>query len=115
VCRQGIDRFFRPIRRFIHVDDEPRLKNKFAPPRLQKQSSYVNEDLQKITQYYPELVNFMASVARESAPDESYVRASRLYRAREVQNDYKWEIGFMYMGDYKYCERIKRHHRNNNI
>jgi len=102
---------FRPIRRFIHVDDENARKPKSIPTRPQKQSSYVSEDLQKIFLDYPELSNFMSNVAR----DRNTLRASRLYKGKEVQNDFRWEISFMYVGDYKYCERIQRHHKQNNI
>jgi hypothetical protein len=64
---------------------------------------------------YPELVNFMMNIARDTTDDGTGFHLSRLYKAREVQNDFRWEISFMYAGDYKYCERIQRHHRNNNI
>jgi hypothetical protein len=57
----------------------------------------------------------MMNVARDNKDNENGIHISRLYKAKEVQNDFRWEISFMYHGDYKYCERIKRHHKNNNI
>ena len=77
--------------------------------------SYITEDLKKITLNYPELVHFMANIAREEPNDDLRYRASKLYRGKEVHNDYRWEISFMYRGNYKYCENIQRHHRRNNI
>jgi hypothetical protein len=55
------------------------------------------------------------NIARDKKDDGNGIRTSRLYKAKEVQNDFRWEIGFLYAGDYKYCERIQRHHKNNNI
>ena len=78
-------------------------------------SPYISEDLQKIESYYPELVNFMRDVARDKEDDGNGLRISRLYKGKETQNDFRWEISFMYVGDYKYCERIQRHHKQNNI
>ncbi|CAF4589524.1 unnamed protein product [Rotaria sp. Silwood1] len=106
--------FNKPIRRFIHVDDVNTASGKSISSRSH-QSSYVSEDLQKMSLDYPELVNFMMNIARDKKDDGNGIRISRLYKAKEVQNDFRWEIGFMYVGDYKYCERIQRHHKNNNI
>jgi hypothetical protein len=103
--------FNEPIRRFIHIDDENTTNNPKSIISHSKPSSYVSDDIQKLLLDYPELVNFMMNVAR----DENGIRISRLYKAKEVQNDFRWEISFMYVGDYKYCERIQRHHKNNNI
>ena len=64
---------------------------------------------------YPELVQFMSHVARDEKDNGNGVRMSRLYKAKEVQNDFRWEISFLYVGDYKYCERIQRHHKQNNV
>jgi hypothetical protein len=64
---------------------------------------------------YPELVNFMTNIARDKKDNGNNIFISRLYKAKEIQNDFRWEISFMYVGDYKYCERIKRHHKQNNI
>ena len=77
--------------------------------------SYSTEDIRKMTLDYPELVQFMSHVARDEKDHGNGVRMSRLYKAKEVQNDFRWEISFMYVGDYKYCERIKRHHKQNNV
>lgn len=87
---------------------------KSLPPRSQP-SSYITEDLQKLTSDYPELVNFMMNVAQDKEDTGDGIRTSHLYKGKEVQNDYRWEISFLYVGDYKYCERIKRHHKNNHI
>jgi hypothetical protein len=67
--------------------------------------------LQQLKLDYPELVHFMMNIAR----DKNGIRVSHLYTAKQIQNDFRWEIGFMYTGNYKYCERIKRHHKSNNI
>ncbi len=64
---------------------------------------------------YPELVNFMMNIARDDKDYGNGIRTSRLYKAKEIQNDFRWEISFMYVGDYKYCERIQRHHKRNHI
>jgi hypothetical protein len=57
----------------------------------------------------------MMDVARDKTDTGNGLRMSRLYKGKEIQNDFRWEISFMYVGDYKYCERIKRHHKQNNI
>ncbi|CAF3799974.1 unnamed protein product [Rotaria sordida] len=103
-----------PIRRFIHVDDANTTSTKSVISRSH-QSTYITDDLQKVSLDYPELVNFMMNIARDKKHDVNGIRISRLYKAKEIQNDFRWEIGFMYVGDYKYCERIQRHHKNNNI
>ena len=105
---------FRSIRRFIHVDDNNSTSTKSIISHSH-QSSYMTDDLRRLSLDYPELVNFMMNVARDQNNDGNYLRISRLYKAKEVQNDFRWEISFMYTGDYKYCERIQRHHKNNNI
>jgi len=108
----------RPIRRFIHVDDE-NLTALQPPiiPRIQRsnQSSYITEDIRKMSLDYPELINFMTNIACDKKDDGNGIRISRLYKAKEIQNDFRWEISFLYNGDYKYCEKIKRHHKQNNI
>ncbi|CAF0928535.1 unnamed protein product [Adineta ricciae] len=104
-----------PIRRFIHVDEEIRTRSKPVPSRSQKPTSYINEDLEKILLNYPELGNFMSDIARDDNTNDNYPRISRIYNGKEVQNDFKWEISFLYVGNYKYCERIQRHHKNNHI
>jgi len=78
-------------------------------------ASYIAEDLDKVSMDYPELVNFMATLAQERTSNNQIPRSSRLYKAKEVQNDFRWEISFMYTGDYKFCENIKQHHKSNNI
>ncbi|CAM4870747.1 unnamed protein product [Rotaria socialis] len=104
-----------PIRRFIHVDDVCTTSNtKSVNPRSQ-QSSYVIDDLDKVRLDYPELANFMDNVAQDKNDAAGDQRMSRLYKAKHIQNDFRWEIGFLYAGSYKYCERIQRHHKNNNI
>ena len=60
-------------------------------------------------------MNFMANVAEEKEGADDVRRISRLYGGKEVQNDYRWEISLLYVGDYRYCERIQRHHKNNHI
>jgi hypothetical protein len=57
----------------------------------------------------------MKNVAHGKEDTGNQIRISRLYKGKEIQNDYRWEISFMYAGDYKYCERIQRHHKQNNI
>ena len=112
------DRFSsRPIRRFIHVDEDYTTAVQRTIPRTQRpgQSGYTSEDLRKMSVDYPELINYMNSLARDRKDDGNGIRMSRLYKAKEIQNDFRWEISFMYVGDYKYCERIKRHHQQNNI
>jgi hypothetical protein len=79
------------------------------------QSSYTTDDMRKMSLDYPELVNFMTNIARDKKDNGNNIFISRLYKAKEIQNDFRWEISFMYVGDYKYCERIKRHHKQNNI
>ncbi|CAF3887233.1 unnamed protein product [Rotaria magnacalcarata] len=104
-----------PIRRFIHVDDVCTTSNtKSVNPRSQ-QASYVIDDLDKVRLDYPELANFMDNVAQDKNDATGDQRMSRLYKAKHIQNDFRWEIGFLYAGNYKYCERIQRHHKNNNI
>ena len=104
----------RPIRRFIHVDDEtPTPIQKIIPRTVQ--SSYTNEDIRKMSIDYPELINYMTNLARDTKDNGHEIRISRLYKAKEIQNDFRWEISFMYVGDYKYCEKIQRHHKQNNI
>ena len=71
--------------------------------------------MRKMTLDYPELVQFMNQLARDTTDDGHTLRVSRLYKAKETQNDFRWEISFMYVGDYKYCERIRRHHKQNNV
>jgi hypothetical protein len=107
----------RPIRRFIHVDDEnfTTIKSMVSRPQRSSQSSYTTDDIRKMSLDYPELVNFMTNVARDKKDNGNNICISRLYKAKEIQNDFRWEISFMYVGDYKYCERIKRHHKQNNI
>ncbi len=111
--------FSRPIRRFIHVeDDNPSTIQKIISrtQRLgQGQSSYITEDIRKMSLDYPELIHFMSNIARDRKDDGNGIRSSKLYKAKEIQNDFRWEISFMYVGDYKYCEKIKRHHKQNNI
>ena len=68
-----------------------------------------------MTMDYPELVHYMSNIARDRKDDGNGIRTSRLYKAKEIQNDFRWEISFMYVGDYRYCERIQRHHKQNNI
>jgi hypothetical protein len=84
-------------------------------PQRSAQTSYITDDIQKMTLDYPELVNFMTNIACDKKDTGHGIRVSRLYKAKEIQNDFRWEIGFMYVGDYKYCEKIKRHHKQNNI
>ncbi|CAF0952812.1 unnamed protein product [Rotaria sp. Silwood1] len=109
--------FNKPIRRFIHVDDENLTAVQTINSRIQRsnQSSYITEDIRKMSLDYPELINFMTNIARDKKDDGNGIRISRLYKAKEMQNDFRWEINFMYVGDYKYCEKIKRHHKQNNI
>ena len=109
--------FSRPIRRFIHVDDDNLTAIQKVVKRNQHsgQTSYITDDIRKMTLDYPELVQFMTNIARDTKDNGNSIRFSRLYKAKEVQNDFRWEISFMYVGDYKYCERIKRHHKQNNI
>lgn len=57
----------------------------------------------------------METVAEDKKDDGNGIRSSYLYKAKIVQNDFKWEISFMYHGNYKYCEHIGRHHKSNNI
>lgn len=65
---------------------------------------------------YPELITFMQNLAQEKAIDSSEIlRSSRLYKAKEIQNDFRWEISFLYAGDYKFCENVQLHHKHNNI
>jgi len=110
-------RSIRPIRRFIHVDEENLAPVRTANSRSQQQSatlsSYMTDDIRRMSLDYPELINFMSNLARDD--DHGVNRMSRLYKAKETQNDFRWEISFLYVGEYKYCERIKRHHNNNNI
>ena len=107
----------RPIRRFIHVDDEHITAVQRIVPRTQRpaQSSYTSEDIRKMSVDYPELIHYMTDLARDRKDNGNGIRISRLYKAKEIQNDFRWEISFMYVGDYKYCERIQRHHKANNI
>lgn len=107
----------RPIRRFIHVDEEHTAAVQRIIPRTQRtgQSSYTSEDLRKISVDYPELIQYMSNLARDKQDNGNGIRISRLYKAKEIQNDFRWEISFLYVGDYKYCERIQRHHKANNI
>ncbi|CAF3681348.1 unnamed protein product [Adineta steineri] len=110
--------FNKPIRRFIHVDDESFTSVKSTISRSQQrssQSTYITDDIQKLSLDYPELVQFMTNIARDKKPNGIETCMSRLYKTKEVQNDFRWEISFLYTGDYKYCERIKRHHKQNNI
>ena len=109
--------FNRPIRRFIHVDDDNVASMTRAVSRNPRpgQSSYTTEDMRKMTLDYPELVQFMSTLARDQKDEGQGIRVSRLYKAKEVQNDFRWEISFLYVGDYKYCERIRRHHKQNNV
>ncbi|CAF4833218.1 unnamed protein product, partial [Rotaria magnacalcarata] len=79
-----------------------------------QQASYVIDDLDKVRLDYPELANFMDNVAQDKNDATGDQRMSRLYKAKHIQNDFRWEIGFLYAGNYKYCERIQRHHKNNN-
>jgi hypothetical protein len=107
----------RPIRRFIHVDDENPTPIQRIISRSQRpgESAYTTEDIRKMSLDYPELIEYMTNLARDTKDTGNGIRISRLYKAKEVQNDFRWEISFMYVGDYKYCERIKRHHKQNNI
>ncbi|CAF3811068.1 unnamed protein product [Rotaria sordida] len=109
--------FNKPIRRFIHVDDENLTAIQTINSRVQRsnQSSYITEDVRKMSLDYPELINFMTNIARDKKDNGSGIRISRLYKVKEIQNDFRWVIHFMYVGDYKYCENIKRHHKQNNI
>lgn len=102
----------RPIRRFIHVDEDiPSTVLNSGVVARPARSAYTSEDLNKITMDYPELVQFMSDLAH----DRKENRQSRLYKGKEIQNDFRWEISFLYVGDYRYCERIRRHHKQNNI
>jgi hypothetical protein len=108
----------RPIRRFIHVDDDENLMTTqkiISRSQRSGQSSYITDDIRKMSLDYPELINYMTNLARDKKNDGNGIRISRLYKAKEIQNDFRWEISFMYVGDYKYCEKIKRHHKQNNI
>ncbi|CAF4086043.1 unnamed protein product, partial [Rotaria sordida] len=109
--------FNKPIRRFIHVDDENLTAIQTINSRIQRsnQSSYITEDIRKMSLDYPELINFMTNIARDKKDNGSGIRISRLYKVKEIQNDFRWVINLMYVGDYKYCENIKRHHKQNNI
>jgi hypothetical protein len=109
--------FSRPIRRFIHVDDDNTSAVQKIASRSQRseQSSYITDDIRKMSLDYPELIHFMTNIARDKKDTGNGIRTSRLYKAKEIQNDFRWEISFMYVGDYKYCEKIKRHHKANNI
>ena len=71
--------------------------------------------MKKMSLDYPELVHFMTNIARGKKATGDETCMSRLYKAKEIQNDFRWEISFMYVGDYRYCERIRRHHKQNNI
>lgn len=113
-----IDYFHRPIRRFIDVDDDistSTMTRAISKNPRTADSTYTTEDIRKMTLDYPELVNYMSTVARDKTDNGNGIRMSRLYKAKEIQNDFRWEISFLYVGDYKYCERIQRHHRQNNV
>jgi hypothetical protein len=107
----------RPIRRFIHVDDDhiTASTRNISRHAHSSQTSYTTDDIRKMTLDYPELVQFMSNLARDKSDTDHSIRISRLYKAKEIQNDFRWEISFMYVGDYKYCERIQRHHKQNNV
>ncbi|CAM4775561.1 unnamed protein product [Rotaria magnacalcarata] len=111
--------FNKPIRRFIDVDDENPTAIQSMNSRMQRSNhsspSYMTDDMRKMSLDYPELINYMSNIARDKKDDGNGIRISRLYKAKEIQNDFRWEISFLYVGDYKYCEKIKRHHKANNI
>ena len=83
--------------------------------RMMKKSENRNDNLQRIATDYPELFDFMSNIAEEEYSGHPLHRFSRLYRAKEYHNDFRWEILFMYTGTYKFCERVQRHHKQNNI
>lgn len=78
-------------------------------------TSYTTEDIKKMSLDYPELINFMSNIARDKNDNGNGIRISRLYKAKEIQNEFRWEISFLFVGEYKYCENVKRHHKANNI
>ncbi|CAF4374430.1 unnamed protein product, partial [Rotaria sordida] len=67
-----------PIRRFIHVDDENLTAIQTINSRVQRsnQSSYITEDVRKMSLDYPELINFMTNIARDKKDNGSGIRIS---------------------------------------
>lgn len=82
----------------------------------EKRKISTNDELKELEGDFPELIDFMKRIAVEKSPDGlETIRCSVLYRGKQIQNDFRWEILLMYKGNYKFCERIQRHHKNNNI
>jgi hypothetical protein len=83
---------YRPIRRFIHVDDENLTTIKSMISRTTQrssQSSYTTDDMRKMSLDYPELVNFMTNITRDKKDNGNNICRSRLYKAKAIQNDFR--------------------------